>query len=495
MSEIPAFTFNTEFQRKLVKLALIDDSFATIAIRFVEPNMFEADALRWAWSMIKAERKAGRTPTEMVLHNLVPTVQPVLQPRYRAMLEAIGNDVMREDAFIRQQLAEFVQRNMFVAAYNATQREYNAGNAIKAIDMMAAAVDKIRLISFDAPARHWYYDDLDERTRIARMVAENEWDHTFPTGIVGVDEVLDGGLSRGEIGVWIADSKGGKSLFLVHLTGYTCRALQQRTLLVLLEGSYKQTGARLDSWHTGELYAKVKRGEFTAQTWQMMQHEYHMLRQTLVIREMTDNWAYSALDIRAELDELKAQNGWTPEMIICDYGDLLRSDVKAASEEEHQRNAFGALKTMTTQDQGYAIWTASQAQRPKDPWKKKTKKQERAIDEQEREDDETLIKWGKPVLRAQDIADSYNKIRRCDFIGSINRDEEEKEKDLARLWCDRYRDNAASRLVPIKQDLDRMLFVDLTDRLNRPDSPDRLLKKMDRQRKAEQQKKQQELTQ
>lgn len=495
------FTFDAEFQRKIVKLALLDDGFCTVALTHITEAMFEVDTLRWCWRCISQARKSKYTPTMTVLRHRCQELEQVMQPRYRAMLDAIDQDVLREDNFIRHALGEFVKRNLFVEAYRNSRQVYNVGKPDQAIDLMREATDKIHAINFGAPARHWFYDDLEERTRVRQDISEREWEHTFPTGIVGVDAVLDGGLSRGEIGVWIADSKGGKSVFLIHLAGYTCRSLERKVLLILLEGSYLQTASRLDAWHSGQLYAEAKRGEFDAQRWQYMRHEYHRFRQLLVIREFTDSWSYHAGNIRSELDDLKAQFGWVPDQIVCDYGDLLRSQTKAASEEEHQRNAFGDLKAMTAQDNGYSIWTASQARRPYNPYSKKKKKDDKD-DKEEPKDDaqnssedakdepeverELKISRGKPVLRAQDIADSYNKIRRCDFIGSINQDPEDKAKGMARLWCDRYRDNAASSLVLIRQNLDIMQFVDTRDTLNRPDLPARLQREIDQKfRKAQ----------
>jgi replicative DNA helicase len=290
--------------------------------------------------------------------------------------------------------------------------------------------------------------------------------------------VLDGGLSKGELGVWMADSKGGKSLFLVHLAGYTARASGRNTLMILLEGSWLQTSSRLDAWHTHSLYRDVKRGTFTRETYEQMQSEYRRMKQKLVIRAMTDKWNYSAADIRSELDDLYTQFGWRPDQLIVDYGDLLRSQMKVYSEEEHQRNAFSDLKAMTTQDHGYSIWSASQAKRPRDEKFRPKKKGGDPSD-----GDGSSIIFGKPVLGPKDIADSYNKIRRSDFIGSINQDSEDKLNDIARLYCALYRDNAADRLVRIKQVLDEMRFVDLMDPLNRPDRPEAIGQQLDKQRK------------
>jgi replicative DNA helicase len=465
-----AFEFSSEFQRKIVKLALTDDGFATMGLKYLTAEMFESDALRWVWKQVQIERDAGRRATMMVVQDRLRDVDAVLRPRYQAVVTAIDQDVMREEAFVKERLAEFIKRNLFVAAYNDSQNIYNSGRPEQAMQAMYEASQSIQQVTFDAPDRSWFYDEFEERQRIFRDHGAHEFDSTFATGIDGVDKVLDGGLSRGELGVWIADSKGGKSMLLRFLAAHTCRALQRNVLLIILEGRRLQTEAQLDTLHAGILYKDMKRGVVDRDTYRQLQTEYRALRQRLVVRAMVKDWTYTAADIRSELDELRALHGWVPDMIIVDYGDLLRSQTKAFSEEEHQRNAFGDLKSLSTQDNGYAVWTASQAQRPsKEMWKKKKKEAE-----EEGEDTDDYKAWGKPMIRARDIADSYNKIRRADFIGSINQDEKERQEHIARLWCDRYRDNEAARLVLVRQKLHRMMFADLLDPLNRPDMADKV---------------------
>lgn len=448
-----SFCFDSEFQRKIVRLSLEDDGFCSQAMKHLEPQMFESDALQWAWRTIQRERHDQRSPTLMVLRDRLRDVEQVLRPRYNALLSALEADVMREDSFIRHRLAEFVQRNLFVAAFQDSRRLYNMGRVDEAVNLMRVESQKAQQVTFDRPDRGWFFEDLTDRQRLRRRMAEREWEYTFPTGIQITDTVLDGGLSRGELGTWIAASKGGKSLFLVHLALYTSRALMQPTLFCIFEGSRLQTENRLEALAAGLLYREVKRGEIDPEIFDRMMAEYRELEGNLVTRGFTDRWNYSAADIRAELDDLKAVHGWRPVMIIADYGDLLRSQDKGTkSEEQHQRDAFSDLKAMTTQDQGYAIWTASQAQRPPKLKDKEDRKQ---------------LVWGRVVLRSKDIADSYNKIRRSDFIGSINQDPDEKKRGEARLYHELYRDNASHRICRIKQDLNRMIFADLTDPLNR----------------------------
>jgi replicative DNA helicase len=474
-----SFPFDITFQRKILKLALVDDSFCTIGLRYLHEGMFGVDIYRWIWRQIKEERIAKRTPTLLVIQDKLRAVEIVARPRYENVLNAIETELLTEEAYIRHALEEFVKRNMFVEAFKDSQQLYNTGKVTDAIDLMQKATQKIVSISFNAPDRYWFYDELEDRQRLRKSQADREFEVTFPTGITGVDEVLDGGLSLGELGVWLADAKGGKSLLLVHLAAFTARALRRNVLLVLLEGSYLQTASRLDAWHTRTLYSNTKRGIFDREVMQQLRHEYQMLSRRIVIRTMTRQWTYTAADIRTELDDLRSQFGWVPAQLLCDYGDLLRSqDPKTRIEEEHQRNAFSDLKTISTQDQGYSVWSATQGRRPSEPIDRKNK-------EKGSKPKSPDYKFGKRVLGPRDVSDSYNKVRRVDFLGSINQDAEDEEQNIARLYCALYRDNAAGRLVKVRQILDQTIFVDVLDSLNRPNQPSRILEQLESARKKE----------
>jgi replicative DNA helicase len=469
------FRFDSEFQRKLVKLALEDDAFATQASKYITGEMFESDALRWVWTQMLRQREQGRSPTIMVMRDLLRDVPQVLQPRYRTMVVAIEHEVIREEAFIRSRLAEFIQRNIFVGAFAESKRLYNMGQVDQAVTLMQAETQRASTITFDAPDRAFFFSELADRQRRRRREREHNFDYTFATGISRLDNLLDGGLSIGEMGTWIADSKGGKSLFLVHLGVYPLRSMQKRVLMIVLEGSRKMVENRVESLLTGVPYKHVKQGAFDPFTYQKMIEEYRGLQDLLVIRAFTDAWNYNVSDIRAELSDLKHTRGWVPDLITVDYGDLLRSQQKGVSEEQHQRDAFGDLKSLTTMDRGYAIWTASQARRPS------IKKEDvKAAGEYD-----PLTTLTKPVIKARDVADSYNKIRRSDFIGSINQDQVDKQNHEARLWCDLYRDNEAGITITVKQDLSRMVFVDVLDPRNRIDSPEAIAEEETRRRMRE----------
>jgi len=467
-----AFRFDAEFQRKVVKLCLIDDAFQTQALKHLNAAHFESESLQWVWRTIQRQREEKRSATMLVIRDQVRDAPELNRPRLAAMVQQLELEVIREESYIRARLAEFVQRAVFVAAFEDTKRLYNMGRHLEAIEHMQREAARAQQVRFDVPDRGWFFETLDDRMRQRRYRAEHELDFVYPTGITGVDAILNGGLSPGELGIWIADSKGGKSLFLVHLTAYSAQASAHRTLMILLEGSRRQTEDRIETVFAHKAYADVRKGELSVSDVQTLHEEYLQRRRLLVIRAMTQGWQYSVADIRAELDDLKMSEGWIPELITCDYGDLLRSQAKNVTEEQHQRDAFGDLKVLSSQDRGYGIWSASQGRRPPASTKEFSK---------------DSLRGGKHVIRARDVADSYNKVRRADFIGSINQTEEEREQGEARLFCELYRDNQAGKVVRIKQDLNKMVFADLLAAVNRPDSPDAIHAEQSARRVEEQQ--------
>ena len=249
-----------------------------------------------------------------------------------------------------------------------------------------------------------------------------------------MDDVLDGGLSRAEVGCWIAYAKRGKSTALMHHGVVGTRGLRRYVLHIVLEGTLKQTENRYDTRFSEELYSTIKRGAIDAGAYGRLQAEYEALTRLLVVRAFTQHWEYTALNIEQEIKELRSY-GWKPDIVIVDYGDLLRSRGKADSELAHQKAGFQDLHRIAEREE-VALWTASQAQRPKG-----------TSDEMEH------------LIKARDIADAYAKIRLCDFIGSINQTNQERQDHRIRLFANEYRDNEAFATIPCYSNFSRMIFA------------------------------------
>jgi replicative DNA helicase len=429
----PNLPFGSDFQASLLRLLLEDSGFAHAVSEHLNPSYFESPPLAWAWAFCQRyQSQYGSMPTTRLLFEQSRSVDQRIRPLYTATIEVVAAASLREEKWIRDQVLEFIRRNVFVAAFRDCKDLYNAGKATEAYDLMMERMERIRITVFEQVDREWVCAGLPAR-QSARLGVDGRSD-TITTGLRSLDKVLEGGLHLGELGIWIAEPKTGKTTMLVNHGIAGARLAFKNVLHCVFEGSRKQVVNRYDAAFSEELYSRVKAGEMGDKKYEVLLAEYKMLSSKLVVRAFTERWDYSVVDVHEEIRTLKREHGWEPQLVVVDYGDLLRGREKHYnSETEKQRAAYRDLKSLA--NRGYAVWSATQSKRPK-------------------EGDENKPRW----LRSRDVADCYDKIRVSDFGGSINLTLEEKNLGLARLLFEYYRDNEAENSVVVRADFSRMLI-------------------------------------
>lgn len=428
------FPFDVEFQKSLVKLICLDGSFARAVMKYLQPHYFENEVLAWAYALIaRHTEQYGAVPSLHLLLQQTRALDPRVKPVYQATIEQVIGAALTDEQWLRDAVLEFVKRNVFVRAFTGSRDLYNSGSVTQAYDSMMEAMETIRRTTWEPVDRANFFDELPQRE--AKRVQVNYTSNAIPTGIGWLDTILSGGLSLGELGFWLAYPKVGKSSMLIA-HGVACTRLSFRPAIhFVLEGHRAQVENKYDTAFSGQLYSEVKDGGIRdAAVYQRLFKEYQYLKNLLVIRGFTDRWDFTVSDIDDELTELKRASGWKPQMILLDYIDLLSGRGKGyKSETEKQRAACRDVKTLA--NRGYAVWTATQAQRPKEGR------------------DNT-----PENLYARQVADCYDKVRVADFFGSLNATSLEKEQAMLRVFAELYRDNAANRYTLIRADFSRMLI-------------------------------------
>lgn len=430
------FAFGPEFQRALLRYALDDDSFAALISKHLQPSYFESPALGWIFSTIQwYVGQYSRAPSPLVLLDACSRMHPSLIEQYRPTVTAVTTAPTVEAQYIGERLTEFIKRNLFVDGIEKLRHLYNGGSVEDAYRFWAERADQIHSVTTESPDRSFFFEDFDDRISRRRHEAAHEHLYTFPTGIPDLDDVLGGGLSKGELGIWVAYPKVGKSHMLQWLAYYAVRALRIPVHYTVLEGGREQVEDRFDAAFAYMTARELKTNDVDLQRMQALRDEYQELRQLLVIRGFTksgDAWSATPDDIYRDLVDLRQRRGFRPRLLVTDYGDLLkpRPGVSHDNEMRAQASVFRDLKALCDRDDGYAHWTASQAQRPT-----------KGATENE-----------KHVVRSQQIADCYEKVRCADFIGSLNRTGTEMVEERMRIFAELYRSNPAGRLIEVKTD-------------------------------------------
>ena len=304
----------------------------------------------------------------------------------------------------------------------------NIKNAIvQSVDLLKAGnydrikdlVDKAMKVGVDSEIGHDYLLDFDKRTdEVNRNTVPTNWDC--------INELMDGGLGPGELGVVVAPSGVGKTWVLCALGA----AAVKRGLNVVhysLELSEHYVGQRYDTVFTQIPSADVKNKK------EDVLEKIKRLKGKLLIKYFPPK-GVSAKKVEAHIEKMIAA-GNRPDLIIIDYADLLLSHSnKSDSTYGEQGGVYIELRGMGG-ELGIPIWTASQTNRS-------------GIDSE--------------VIEADKIADSYAKVMNADFIMSISRKSKDKLNNTARFHIMKNRFGPDGITFPSKMDTNNG-FIEVYD--------------------------------
>jgi len=425
------FPFDVEYQKSLLKILCEDSRFAHLVAEHLEPRFFENEVLSWAWSFaLRFHREYGAIPTMGTLFQQTRQLDPKLRPIYELTLEQVRSGELRDEAWLRDSVLDFIKRNIFVRSFHESRELYNKNAIEKAYDHMMTGMERISKTVWAVVDESWFFDDLPDR-QVRHMAGDSRLSAVC-TGFSQLDHLMNGGLSPGELGIWVAYSKGGKSIMLIQHGISATRSQLRPTAHFVFEGSKTQVEDRYEAAWTGDLYNSIRTGGLGSEAYRRAYQEYQMAKGKLVIRGFTDEWNYSCADILTALKDWKRTRNFVPDLVIVDYGDLLNGRAgHYSSEQAKQKDAFRDLKSLA--NRGYAVWTASQAHRPS-------------------EGSENFAHW----IWARDIADCYEKVRVADFLGSLNSCLAERKENILRILAELYRDNEANKRFCVRTNLAKM---------------------------------------
>ena len=205
------FPFGIDFQAKLVRVMLMDAGLTDAVLRYVKPEYFESPPLRWAVEQIRQHRDAYNTvPSIMVLQENVRDLDPAIRTSYSQAILQLQIQNIPEEGWIKDQVLDWVKRNVFVEAYSRTKNLYNQGSVTEAYDVMSKAMDQIRKAVWTKVDRGWLFEEVG--TREGRRERSRSLSGLVTSGIMDVDKLLGGGAELGFLGIWMAYSAGGKAL-------------------------------------------------------------------------------------------------------------------------------------------------------------------------------------------------------------------------------------------------------------------------------------------
>ena len=371
--------YGWSFQIKVLAAMFIDRTFLQQIADIIQSDYFESDANSWLLEVVLDHFREYKTPpSKDVLKVKVTEIDnDVLKTAVLEQLKEVFRYMESDDlTFVKDEILKFCKNQEIKRAIMDSVGLLKMGN----YDEIKTKIDSAMKAGADTDIGHEYKKDVVARYNEAAR-------HTVTTGWDVIDDLMDGGLAPGELGVVMAPAGIGKSWMLINIGANAIK--QNKTVIhYTLELNENYVGQRYDSVITGIAAQNLK--NYTDD----IEDKLKDISGELIIKYYPTK-STGVMGIKAHIEKT-IMLGQTPDLIIVDYADLL----KVSSKDKHEalEELYEDLRGMAG-EYGVPVWTATQANRS-------------AL-----EDD---------IIEADKIASSYGKVMVSDFLMSLSRKVEDK---------------------------------------------------------------------
>ena len=410
-SEDTLSKFGQSFQSKVVSALLSDVKLIDTLHEIIHKKFFESEANKWIiGEILEYYNQYKGVPTLDVFKVEIskidnPSIKKTVVDQLKLIYTAVGDTDLQ---YVKNEFSAFCINQNIKEAIVQSVDLLKAGN----YDRIKDLVDKALKVGVESDLGHDYLLDYENRIEdINRSTTPTDWD--------AINEIMDGGLGPGELGVIVAPSGVGKTWVLAALGAAAVKA-GKSVVHYSMELSEHYVGQRYDTVFTNIPSADLKDRKDD------VKDKIRKLKGRLLIKYFPPK-GVSSKKIEAHLEKMIAA-GNKPDLVILDYADLLLSHSnKSDSTYGEQGGVYIELRGLGG-ELGIPIWTASQTNRT-------------GIDAE--------------VIEADKIADSYAKVMNADFIMSLSRKSKDKLNNTARIHIMKNRFGQDGITFPAKMDTNK----------------------------------------
>ena len=401
--------FGKPFQENLCQLIFSNRAFADQMKEVLDINFLEFKYLQVFVKLVfNYKEKYARQPSDSIMATILRTEvtneNELVVKQIRDFFARMSRTEVQDEAYIKDVAVDFCKKQVLKGAILKSVpllKKSSFGDIQKLIN------DAMKLGN-DSDDGYHYIKDFERRFEIKAR-------DPVTTGWKIVDGLTKGGIGNGELGVVIAPTGAGKSMALVHLGAQAVKA-GKTVIHYTLELADTVVASRYDSCITGiplqEIFNKKEE----------IYEEIKDISGKLIVKEYPTKSA-GVETLRNHLDKLQQQE-ISVDMIIVDYGDLLRSNSKN-DEKRHQLESIYEELRGLAQENTCPVWTASQTNRSG---------------------------LNAEVITMEAISEAFNKCFVADFIFSISRTIQHKNSNGGRVFIAKNRNGPDGIVYPIFMD-------------------------------------------
>ena len=380
--------YGPTFQTKILSSLLTDKVFISTIIDIIEVDYFQSDANKWIVKTIEKYFMEYKTPPSLdaLKVELKKLKNDVLQVAVVEALKSAWTHRESDDLdYVKDEILDFcknqkLKKSILESVDLLENKDY---------DGIKMVVDTAMRAGTTRDLGHDYISGFEERLETSAR-------KTTPTPWPVINDIMDGGLGGGELGVMVAPAGIGKTWFL-QTVGADAIKKGMKVVHYTLELNQAYVGLRYDTIISGINTQQLKYYK------EDVQSKLFDIQGNLMIKYYPTRTA-SVQTISSHLKQLELIE-FKPDVIVVDYADILKPISNYREKRLNLGETYEHLRGMAGEFD-VPVWTASQANRS-------------SLEEE--------------VIGADKVSEDYSKVMTADFVMSISRKVEDKVANLARV--------------------------------------------------------------
>lgn len=266
-----------------------------------------------------------------------------------------------------------------------------------------------------------FFNDIEQKKKLYQNMKESR----FSTGFDSLDAIADGGLARGELGLAIAMSGGGKSTIAVQLaTNYTKRSMN--VLYVALEEKLDRMSMKIEQNLLGAPKSALMDfdGNLKEDIFDQVQELYKTMPNlgNLIISKHKPQ-EVTITKLEQIILDVSIRKGIHIDAVIIDYPDLMKNPhLSRLTESDAGGKLYEEIRALS-QKYNYVCWVLSQLNRGA---------------------------FSQEIRTAEHIEGSKKKLNAVEIAFTLNQTPEERKEGFLRLHIDKVRYQDGKQFDPIQ---------------------------------------------
>ena len=340
------------FQIQLINQLIVNRDFARAIIDVLDSKYFDNQYFKIITQMIKEYYiKYESVPTFETLDQLTRSEISSDSARKIVLdtLTQIRDVSFDGHQFVIEKALKFCKQQELQKVMTKAQKIIDKGD-FESYDQLEEMVNKALQVGEIDEAEHDVFTNLDQ-------VLDEDYRHPIPMGIAGIDNLLKGGLAKGELGVILAPTGVGKTTVLTKICNHAFN-LGYNVLQIFFEDNPKI----------------IQRKHFTLWTGiapdELSFHKDVVMEKVRDIKENTTNklilkkYASDTLTMNQIKNQIRKMiaEGTKIDMISLDYIDCVVPDKNLGDEWKSEGSVMRGFEAMC-HELDVAGWTATQGNR------------------------------------------------------------------------------------------------------------------------------------